>query len=84
VGRFESGTFKSWTFSDGTFLEWDVSRAGPFVCAPLLQHLAPPYLFVMGALEMTSQIVMLGGVKGNHYYLFDVIARENNHCLVKF
>ncbi len=28
------GCFKSWTFSDGTFLEWDVSRAGPFVCAP--------------------------------------------------
>ncbi len=28
------GRFKSWTFSDGTFLEWDVSRAGPFVCAP--------------------------------------------------
>ncbi len=28
------GRFKSWTFSDGKFLEWDVSRAGPFVCAP--------------------------------------------------
>ncbi len=28
------GRFKSRTFSDGTFLEWDVSRAGPFVCAP--------------------------------------------------
>ncbi len=28
------GRFKSWTFSDGTFLEWDVSRAGPFVSAP--------------------------------------------------
>jgi hypothetical protein len=28
------GRFKSWAFSDGTFLEWDVSRAGPFVCAP--------------------------------------------------
>jgi hypothetical protein len=36
------GRFKSWTFSDGTFLEWDVSRVGPFVCAPfaplLQQH----------------------------------------------
>ncbi len=28
------GRFKSWTFSDGTFFEWDVSRAGTFVCAP--------------------------------------------------
>jgi hypothetical protein len=28
------GRFKSWTFSDGTLLVWDVSRAGPFVCAP--------------------------------------------------
>ncbi len=26
--------FKSWAFGDGTFLEWDVSSAGPFVCAP--------------------------------------------------
>ncbi len=28
------GRFKSWTFSDGTFLKWGVSRAGPFECAP--------------------------------------------------
>ncbi len=28
------GRFKSWTVSDGTFFEWDLSRAGPFVCAP--------------------------------------------------
>ncbi len=28
------GRFKSWTCSDGTILEWNVSRAGPFVCAP--------------------------------------------------
>ncbi len=27
--------FSDGTFSDGTFLEWDVSKAGPFVCAPL-------------------------------------------------
>jgi hypothetical protein len=26
--------FKSWTFSDGMFIEWDVTRAGPFLCAP--------------------------------------------------
>ncbi len=32
------GRFKSWSFSDGTFLEWDVSRAGPFVCAPHIQY----------------------------------------------
>jgi hypothetical protein len=27
--------FGDGTFSDGTFLEWDISRAGPFVCAPV-------------------------------------------------
>jgi hypothetical protein len=26
--------FSDGTFSDGTFLEWDVTRAGPFVCTP--------------------------------------------------
>ncbi len=33
------GGFKSWTFSDGTFLEWNVSRAGPFVCAPVFMKI---------------------------------------------
>ncbi len=28
------GMFSEGTFGDGTFLEWDVSRPGPFVCAP--------------------------------------------------
>ncbi len=28
------GTFSDGTFVDGTFLQRDVSRAGPFVCAP--------------------------------------------------
>jgi hypothetical protein len=40
------GHFKSWTFSDGTFLEWDISRAGPFVCAPdfpWLHHTHPSF-----------------------------------------
>jgi hypothetical protein len=32
------GRFKSWTFSEGTFLEWDISRAGPFVCTPSRQY----------------------------------------------
>jgi hypothetical protein len=37
------GRFKSWTFSDGTFLEWDVSRAGPFVCAPSVEPAASTF-----------------------------------------
>jgi hypothetical protein len=53
------------------------------MCTPTTAPSAP-YLFLMGALEMTSQIVMQEGVKGNHYYLFDVIAMENNNFLVKF
>jgi hypothetical protein len=34
VGRLVQGTFSDSILSDGMFLEWDVSRAGPFVCAP--------------------------------------------------
>jgi hypothetical protein len=28
--------FSDGTFSDGMFSEWDVSRAGHFVCAPFI------------------------------------------------
>jgi hypothetical protein len=40
------GRFKSWTFSDGTFLEWDVSRAGPFAYAPHVHTQSTAFLLV--------------------------------------
>jgi hypothetical protein len=47
------GRFKSWTFSDRTFLEWDVSRAGPFVCAP-------PCLYSPSVLDQSISAVTYG------------------------
>jgi hypothetical protein len=45
------GRFKSWTFSDGTFLEWDVSRAGPFVCAPTV-YILNEHISILRAKEI--------------------------------
>ncbi len=55
------GRFKSWTFSDGTFLEWDVSRAGPFVCAPFIYLL----LKVVNTRKLEALIFILHGEGGS-------------------
>jgi hypothetical protein len=52
------------TFSDGTFREWDVSRAGPFVCAPI---------YVMGS-RSERQKYSLSTMAGMYciYYMSDM------------
>ncbi len=49
------GRFKSWTFSDGTFLEWDVSRAGPFVCAPFVVSVCQILCFPVCSLSLSPR-----------------------------
>jgi hypothetical protein len=43
--------FSDGTFGDGTFLEWDIKRAGPFVCAP--------YVCVWGACTVVCRGVCM-------------------------
>ncbi len=54
------GRFKSWTFSDGTFFEWDVSRAGPFVCA--LLYMLHRKCMMFTCIKVLNLLVVKGGL----------------------
>ncbi len=63
--------FSDGTFGDGTFLEWDVSRTGPFVCAPnssLRETVSNPTLHRGNAdLRVTGQDQLHAGCGSTEY-----------------